>query len=72
MRIELCWNISGSIFEDLPSIRYKPVFDLSPGESFPALNFSELNFDWEFVYSYVIAKMKDMILEVRPKNAVTT
>jgi len=35
------------------------------GDSDKTLNFSQLEFDWEFFYRYVGVKMKDMILEVR-------
>jgi len=40
--------------------------DIDFGESYKTLNFSHLDFDWEFFYNYIFFKMKDMILEVRP------
>ena len=54
----------------MASIRYPPFWDIEFGKSDTKLNFSHLDFDWEFFYSYVFAKMKDMILEVRLQNVL--
>lgn len=39
------------------------------GSSVP-LNFSQIDFDWGFFSGYVTARMKDMILDVRPPNTI--
>jgi len=53
------------------SNRYPPIWDINFGDSFKALNFSQIDFDWEFFQSYTTTKMKDMILEVRHRTHYT-
>jgi len=54
--------------KDIISIKFPPFFDIQFGNSYESLNFSQYDFDWSFFYYYVGAKMKDIILEVRPSN----
>src|SRR6218665_2356633 len=68
MSLEFSLNISGPKADDFASIRLPPAWDLSFGEE--SLDFSQLTFKWDFFYSYVFAKTNDMILEVRPYNAL--
>ena len=49
----------------MASIRLPPYFDLDFGSTAGAFNFSGIDFDWEFFYTYVTIKTKDSILEVR-------
>lgn len=58
--------ISGQEAQNIASIRYPPFWDIEFGNSDKTLNFSQLDFDWDFFYSYIGVKMKDMILEVSP------
>ena len=58
-------NVSGPETSELTEIHYPPYLDLEFGESFKALNVSNLDFDWEPFYSYVFIKAEDMMLEVR-------
>jgi len=58
--------ISGPEAKSIASIHYPPFWDLEFGNDYKTFNLSLNDIDWEFFYSYISAKMKDMILEVRP------
>jgi len=62
--LEFCY-ILGSQAQEFASIRYPPCWDISDADSRRTLNFSQFNLDLTFLFSYVVAQMKDMILEVR-------
>jgi len=67
MRLKISLNIiSGQGTQELASIRYPPYWDIEFGNGNKKLNWSRLDFDWEYFYNYVSVKIKDMVLEVRP------
>lgn len=64
--------ISGPLVEILlSSSLFPPFLDVEFSQS-QMLDFSQYDFDFEFLYGYVGAKVKDMILEVRSQIASLT
>lgn len=63
--------ISGKEAQSFASLLLPPFLDIEFGGS-NNLDLSKLNFDWDFFYGYVGARVKDMILEVRSQRASLT